>query len=135
MTLKEILSKYRRIAVVGLSRDETKYSYLVSKFMQDAGYKIIPINPFAGELLREKAYKSLDDVDVDFDIVDVFRPSEEALEVTRKAVGKGAKVVWLQEGIMNDEAERYARSKGVEFVQNKCIMKEYLKLFGEDYGR
>ena len=135
MTLKEILSKYRRIAVVGLSRDETKYSYLVSKFMQDAGYKIIPINPFAVELLGERAYKSLDDVDVDFDIVDVFRPSEEALEVTRKAVGKGAKVVWLQEGIMNDEAERYARSKGVEFVQNKCIMKEYLKLFGEDYGR
>lgn len=135
MTLKEILSKYRRIAVVGLSRDETKYSYLVSKFMQDAGYKIIPINPFAVELLGERAYKSLDDVDVDFDIVDVFRPSEEALEVTRKAVEKGAKVVWLQEGIMNDEAERYARSKGVEFVQNKCIMKEYLKLFGEDYGR
>ena len=135
MTLKEILSKYRRIAVVGLSRDETKYSYLVSKFMQDAGYKIIPINPFAGELLGERAYKSLDDVDVDFDIVDVFRPSEEALEVTRKAVEKGAKVIWLQEGIMNDEAERYARSKGVEFVQNKCIMKEYLKLFGEDYGR
>ena len=135
MTLKEILSKYRRIAVVGLSRDETKYSYQVSKFMQDAGYLIIPINPFADRLLGKKVYRSLGDVDIDFDIVDVFRPSEEALKVTKEAVEKGAKVVWLQEGIVSDEAEEYALSKGVEFVQNKCIMKEYMRLFGEDYGR
>ena len=134
MNLKEVLSRYNRIAVVGLSRDETKYSYLVSKFMQDAGYKIIPINPFAHELLGEKSYKSLGDVDIKFDIVDVFRPSEEALEVTRTAVEKGAKVVWLQEGIMSREAEEYARSKGIEFVQNKCIMKEYLKIFGDNDG-
>ena len=135
MTLKEILSKYRRIAVVGLSRDETKYSYQVSKFMQDAGYLIIPINPFAERLLGKKVYRSLGDVDIDFDIVDVFRPSEEALNITKEAVEKGAKVVWLQEGIVSDEAEEYALSKGVEFVQNKCIMKEYMRLFGEDYGR
>ena len=135
MTLKEILSNYRRIAVVGLSRDETRYSYLVSKFMQDAGYLIIPINPFADKLLGKRAYKSLSDVDIDFDIVDVFRPSEEALKITKEAVKKGAKVVWLQEGITSREAEEYALSKGVEFVQNKCIMKEYLKLFGENHGR
>lgn len=135
MTLKEVLGKYRRIAVVGLSRDETKYSYLVSKFMQDEGYKIIPINPFAKELLGEKVYRSLDEVGVDFDIVDVFRPSQEALEVTKTAVRKGAKVVWLQEGITSAQAEEYARSMGVEFVQNKCIMKEYVRLFGEDNGR
>ncbi len=134
MNLKEILSKYNRIAVVGLSRDETKYSYLVSKFMQDEGYKIIPVNPFADEILGEKSYKSLDDVDIEFDIVDVFRPSEEALGVTKTAVARGAKVVWLQEGIMSSEAEKYAQSKGIEFVQNKCIMKEYLKIFGDNYA-
>ncbi len=134
MNLKEILSKYNRIAVVGLSRDETKYSYLVSKFMQDEGYKIIPVNPFADEILGEKSYKSLSHVDIEFDIVDVFRPSEEALEVTKAAVERGAKVVWLQEGIMSSEAEKYAQSKGIEFVQNKCIMKEYLRIFGDNYA-
>ena len=134
MNLKEILSKYNRIAVVGLSRDETKYSYLVSKFMQDEGYKIIPVNPFADEILGEKSYKSLDDVDSEFDLVAVFRPSEEALGVTKTAVARGAKVVWLQEGIMSSEAEKYAQSKGIEFVQNKCIMKEYLRIFGDNYA-
>ena len=95
--------------------------------MQDAGYKIIPINPIADVLLGERVYRSMDLVDVPFDIADVFRPSEEAPAITRKAIEKGAKVVWLQEGIMNDEAKAYAESKGVAFVQDRCIMKEYVR--------
>ena len=130
MEISDILKSYRRIAVVGLSRDETKYSSMVSRFMQQVGYKIIPINPVADVLLGEKAYKTLDAVDVEFDVVDVFRPSEEALDITRKAVEKGAKVVWLQEGITSEEARVYAEARGVGFVQNKCMMKEYARIYG-----
>ncbi len=130
MEIAEMLKNYRRMVVVGLSRDESKYSNKVSRFMQSAGYRIIPINPVADTLLGEKAYRSLDLVDVEFDLVDVFRPSEEALDITKKAIEKGAKAVWLQEGIMNDDAKAYAQSKGIGFVQNKCIMKEYVRLFG-----
>lgn len=129
MEIPDILKNYKRIAVVGLSRDETKYSNSVSRFMQSAGYKIIPVNPVSDMLLGEKVYKSVELLDVEFDIADVFRPSTEALEITRVAIAKGAKVVWLQEGIMNDEAKAYAESKGVAFVQNRCIMKEYVKYF------
>lgn len=130
MEIADILKEYKRIAVVGLSRDETKYSNLVSRFMQRAGYKIIPINPVSSDaLLGEKAYKGIDDVDVPFDIADVFRPGGECLEITKKAIAKGAKVVWLQEGITNNEAKAYAESKGAAFVQDRCIMKEYVKFF------
>ncbi len=130
LEISDILKEYRRIAVVGLSRDESKYSYKVSKFMQDSGYKIIPVNPAADMLLGEKVYRSIDLVGVEFDIADVFRPGDEALEITKKAIDNGAKAVWLQEGIMNDEAKAYAEAKGIAFVQNRCIMKEYVKLFG-----
>jgi len=129
LEIKEILEKYRRIAVVGCSRDEAKYSNAVSKFMQHKGFKIIPINPVADEILGEKVHKSMDQLDVGFDIADVFRPSEEAMEITRMAIAKGAKVVWLQEGIKSDDAGRYAQSKGIIFIQDKCIMKEYIKYF------
>jgi len=95
--------------------------------MQEAGYRIIPINPIADVLLGERVYRSIDLVDVPFDIADVFRPGAEAPAITEKAIEKGARVVWLQEGIMNDEAKAYAESKGVIFVQDRCIMKEYVK--------
>ena len=131
MEIKEILEKYKIIAVVGLSREETKYSNAVSRFMQGVGYKIIPINPYADELLGEKVYRSIDEIDIHFDIADVFRPSAEALDITRDAITKGAKVVWLQEGIHNDDAMRYALSNKIEFVQDQCIMKSYIKFFGD----
>ena len=130
---RNILRDFKRIVVVGLSRDETKYSRIVARFMQDAGYKIIPVNPVADEpLLGEKVFGDLDQVDVPFDIVDVFRPSDEALGITMKAVAKGAKVVWLQEGIVSAQAQSFAESRGVGFVQDKCIMKEYLRIFGDE---
>ncbi len=124
---EHILRNYRTIAVVGLSRDESRYSYKVSKFMQDAGYTVIPVNPSAQELLGHRSYPDIGSLPIVPDIVDVFRPSAEALEITKQAVAKGAKVVWLQEGIVNDEAQDYATAHGLEFVQNRCIMKEYLR--------
>ncbi len=132
LEIPEILKKYRTIAVVGLSRDGTKYSNLVSRFMQGEGYRIIPISPVADELLGEKVYRSLAEIPGSVDIVDVFRPGEEALEIMKQAVAKGAKVVWLQEGIVNDDASKYAKDNGVEFVQDRCIMKEYVKWKEED---
>ncbi len=132
LDIPEILEKYGIIAVVGLSRDESKYSNKVSRFMQSAGYRIIPINPVADMLLGEKVYKTLAEVPGEIEIVDVFRPGDEALGITKQAVAKGAKVVWLQEGIMNDDAKKYAEDRGLAFVQNRCIMKEYQKWkFGE----
>lgn len=130
MEIPEVLKSYRRIAVVGCSRDEAKYSNKVARFMKEAGYSIIPINPAGGEMLGERAYTDIDSVDVGFDIADVFRPGDEALGITVKAAAKGAKVVWLQEGIVNNEAMRYAEARGVIFIQDRCIMKEYVRHFG-----
>ncbi|MHB1829836.1 MAG: CoA-binding protein [Candidatus Micrarchaeaceae archaeon] len=130
MTISKILTDYKVIAVVGCSRDGAKYSNVVAGFMKDAGYRIIPINPVADKILGEKAYKSIDELDMAFDIADVFRPGEEALGITKTAIAKGAKAIWLQEGIKSAEAKGYAKSKGIEFIQDKCIMKEYIKLFG-----
>ena len=130
MTISKILKNYKVIAVVGCSRDRTKYSNIVAAFMKDAGYRIIPINPAADEILGEKVYKSVDDLDVSFDVADIFRPGEEALGITKKAIEKGAKVIWLQEGIRSAEAQVYAESRGIEFIQDKCMMIEYMKLFG-----
>jgi predicted CoA-binding protein len=127
----DILTRYRSITVVGCSRDETKYSYRVAKFMQDAGYTIIPINPFASELLGEKVYRDIASLPQPPEIVDVFRPAAEGLEITIQAVASGARAVWLQEGIVNDDARKYAQKHGVAFVQNRCIMKEYVRLNGE----
>jgi hypothetical protein len=128
MDTSEILKTYKVIAIVGCSKDDTKYSNIVARFMKDAGYTIIPVNPTAEEILGERCYDSLLSIEGDVDIVDVFRPSGEALEITKQAVTIGAKVVWLQEGIMSDEARRYAEDREVEFIQDKCTMKEYISM-------
>ncbi len=124
----EILKTYNVIAVVGCSKDEKKYSNIVAKFMKEPGYNIIPVNPTADEILGDRCYDSLESIDEDVDIVDVFRPSEEALEITKQAVMIGAKAVWLQEGIIDDEAKRYAEDRDVAFVQDLCIMKEFERM-------
>jgi predicted CoA-binding protein len=122
---KEILRKYNTIAVVGCSRDPEKAAYQIPKYMKEHGYKIIPVNPSDGIILGEKAYGSLLDVDIPFDIVDVFRPSTEAVEVVKQAIKKQAKAVWLQLGIVNEEAAKLAKESGLEFVMDKCIMVEH----------
>lgn len=128
MDTKDILKKAKTIAIVGCSRDDTKYSNIVARFLQGAGYRVIPVNPTADNIIGEKCYKSLLDVPEKVDMVDVFRPSEDTPEIAKQAVKIGAKVLWLQEGIINDDAKRYAEQNGLVFVQDRCTMKEYMKM-------
>lgn len=128
MDTSAILKKSKVIAVVGCSKDDTKYSNIVARFLQGVGYRVIPVNPTADEVLREKCYKTLLDVPEKVDIVDVFRPSVEALEIAKQAVKIGAKALWLQEGIINEDAKKYAEDNGLFFVQDRCTMKEYMKM-------
>ena len=129
--IKEILSKYKTIAMVGVSKDPTKASSIVMKYMQKYGYKVIPINPSAkGEkILGEEVFEKLEDIKISIDIGDVFRPSAEALNLAEKTVKIGAKVLWLQLGIRSAEAKELLESKNIEYIENRCTKMEYQKLF------
>jgi predicted CoA-binding protein len=129
--IKEILSKYKTIAMVGVSKDDKKPSTIVMKYMQKYGFKVIPINPSAkGEkILGEEVFEKLEDIKTPVDIVDVFRPSVEALKFAEDSVKIGAKVLWLQLGIRNQEAKELAESKNIEYIENRCTKMEYQKLF------
>jgi uncharacterized protein len=126
--IKEILTRYRSIAVVGLSPDPSKPSHGVAAYMQRAGYRIIPVNPACGEVLGEKCYATLAEVVEPVEIVDVFRRAEHLPEIVEQAIAKGAKVVWMQEGIVNEAAAARAESAGLAVVMNRCILKEHAKL-------
>ncbi len=126
-----ILRNFKIIAIVGCSREEGKPSHDVPKYLQMAGYKIIPVNPFADFILGEKCYKSLTEITEKVDVVDVFRPSKEAPEIAKQALQIHAKALWLQEGIISNEAERFAKDNGMLFVMNRCMMKEHIKIFDE----
>lgn len=127
---KKILESARVIAVVGCSRDASKPSGYVPEYLAAQGYRIIPINPFADSILGVKALKSLSEAKGSFDTVDVFRPSGEAYKIAKEAFDNGAKALWLQEGITSKEAEEYSSSCGMDFVQDRCMMKEHMKFFG-----
>lgn len=128
--MKEILERYKSIAVVGCSTNPEKPAHYVPKYLQEKGYKIIPVNPFANDILGEKAYPSLIEVKDRFEIVEIFRPSEETPEIARQAVKKGAKVIWMQEGIKSEEAAKLAKKAGLEVIMDKCMLKEHKRLFG-----
>ena len=129
--IKEILEKSKLIAVVGASRTEGKPAHFVPAYLKSKGYKIIPINPFADEILGEKAYKSLLDIpsDVKIDVVDVFRPSEEVTKVVEEAIKRGVKIVWLQSGIYNKEAVELAKKNNIEIIWDRCMMETHKRLF------
>ena len=136
--VKEILSKYKTVAVVGASRDLSKDSHRVAKYLQRQGFRIIPVNPTADKILGEKCYKSLlempANVQKTIEIVDVFRPSSETpaiMEQTVKIKERYDKpyVVWMQLGIINEQAAEIARQAGITVVMNRCMMQEYRKLF------
>jgi uncharacterized protein len=129
--IKEILSKYKTIAMVGVSKDPTKASTIVMKYMQKYGYKVIPVNPSAkGEkILGEEVFAKLEDIKIPIDIVDVFRPSAEALKYAEKTIKIEAKVLWLQLGIKNLEAKKMLEAKNIEYIENRCTKMEYQKLF------
>lgn len=119
-TSHAILAAATTIAVVGASRDPNKAGGSVPAGLQRRGFRIIPINPFADELFGERAYRSLSEVPVEIDIVDVFRPSRDAAEIARQAVAVGAKALWLQLAIRSEEARRIAEAAGLDYVEDEC---------------
>jgi hypothetical protein len=133
MTIPEILAAYRTIAVVGLSSSPWRPSFAVSEYMKSRGYTIIPVNPNESSVLGEQSLVSLEDLAFPVDIVNVFRRSEYVPDVVRSAIAIGARVLWLQEGVVHSEAERRAREAGLEVVSNRCILKEHMA--AESAGR
>lgn len=127
MSTKEILTTYRTIAVVGMSKDRSKEAHTVPAYMMDQGYRVIPVNPTAAEVLGRKAYPNLSAVPEDYDVVDIFRPSGEVEAIVDEAIRAGkAKVIWMQLGITSPAGARKARAAGLVVVQNRCIRTEHL---------
>jgi uncharacterized protein len=126
--LRSILGDARTIAVVGLSSNPKRYSYEVAGYLQEHGYRVIPVNPNEDEVLGERAYPSLLEVPEKIDAVDVFRRAEDSPEVAREAVRVGAKVLWLQNDIVNDEARRIAEEAGLDVVMGVCMMSAHRRL-------
>ena len=129
--IKNILSKYKSIAMVGVSKDLKKTSTIVMKYMQDYGFKVYPVNPSAkGEkILGEEVYAKVTDINKNVEIVDVFRPSNEAYGIAEDAVKIGAKVLWLQLGIRDQKAKKLVEENKMEYIENKCTKMEYQKHF------
>jgi predicted CoA-binding protein len=123
-----ILNKYRTVAIVGLSPDPSRPSYRVASYLDMHGYKVIPVNPHAQEILGKTSYPNLSSVPEPIEIVDIFRSSEKVMPVVDEAIKTGAKVVWMQEGIINEQAALKARDAGLLVVMNKCMFKEHQRL-------
>lgn len=139
--LRKILSQYRNVAVVGLSRDPSKDSYRVVKYLREQGFHIVPVNPTAEEILGEKSYKSLLDmpekIQKTLEIVDIFRPSDEVLPIIEQVIQLRKRhgtphVVWMQLGIINEEAAEKAREAGLIVIMDKCMMREHKRFFGKE---
>ena len=125
---EKLLAEAKTIAVVGLSGKRWRSSYGVSEYMQAAGYRIIPVNPRETQILGEKCYPDLDSVPDEIDIVDIFRRSEFVPEIVEAAIRKGAKVIWMQEGVENEDAARRAEDAGLAVVMDRCILKDHRRL-------
>ena len=130
--LRRIYAEAKTIAVVGASHKELRPAHTIPAYLQRQGYRIVPVNPRGGELFGEPVVPSLREVDVPVDVVDVFRRSSETPEVARDAVAIGAKVLWLQEGIANDDARQIGEDGGLSVVMGVCMRQETKRLEGED---
>ena len=128
--LRRILAQSRTIAVVGLSANWYRPSYFAAKYMQDHGYRIIPVNPNYDEVLGERCYRSIADIPEPVDIVDCFRRADEMPALAAEAVRKGAKVLWMQLGIDNAEAAAIASAAGLDVVANRCVKIEHARILG-----
>jgi predicted CoA-binding protein len=128
--IRKLLSSAKVIAVVGLSSKRVRASFGVSRYMQAAGYRIIPVNPNEGEVLGEKAYPDLESIpkDIKIDLVDIFRRSEEVPEVVDAAIRLGVPAIWMQEGVINDDSAAKARAAGIFVVMDHCLLKEHQRL-------
>jgi hypothetical protein len=122
--VREVLEKYSVVAVVGISTNPAKAAHRIPRMLKDAGFKIIPVNPTSDEVLGQKTYPTLAAIPQQVDVVDVFRPSDEAADIARQAVEIGAKALWLQIGITSDEARAIAEDAGLDFVENRCMGSE-----------
>jgi predicted CoA-binding protein len=129
-TLRRILRTCRTIAVVGLSANWYRPSYFAAKYMLDHGYTVIPVNPAYPEVLGQKCYASLRDIPVPVDMVDCFRRSEDIPPLVEDAIAIGARVLWMQLGIVNEEAKRKALAAGLDVVMDRCVKIEHARLFG-----
>lgn len=125
--IKEILQKYKKVAVVGLSSDETRPSNMVARYLQGKGFKIIPVNPNENEILGEKAYPNLSAIPEKVEIVDIFRRPDQVPPIIDEAIKIGALVVWMQEGIINHPSALKATQNGIVVVMDKCMLKECRK--------
>ena len=126
--IKQIFS-LKNVAVVGMSKHPEKAAHFVPKYLSEQGFNILPINPTSSEILNKKCYSNVTEVDEPIDIVDVFRPSDQVLPVVKEAIKMKPKVIWLQQGIHNQEAEELARKEGIKVVFNRCMLAEHQRLF------
>jgi predicted CoA-binding protein len=129
-TMKDILLSTKTIASVGLSSNQEKESYWIASYLKEQGYRLIPVNPTADEILGEKAYPDLESIPDTIDVVQVFRRSEDVPPVVEAAIKAGAKVVWMQEGIVNEEAAQKAREAGLQVVMDACMRMTHRRLIG-----
>jgi len=128
--MREMLTSCKTVAVVGISSKEDRPSYIVAAYLKSKGYRIIPVRPDGGEILGEKVYPSLMEIpkEIEIDVVDVFRKSEDVPPVVEEATRRGAKMIWMQEGIINLEAEAKAEKAGLKVVMDRCMKKEHQRL-------
>jgi predicted CoA-binding protein len=124
----KILNEYRTVAMVGLSPDPSRPSHRVAKYLDRHGFRVIPVNPDAQEILGTRSYPDMSSVPEPIEIVDIFRRSEEVVPIVDEAIKIGAKVVWMQEGVINEEAASMARDAGLLVVMDKCMFKEHQRL-------
>jgi uncharacterized protein len=130
--IRDLLARSRTVAVVGLSDRPHRTSHSIASSLQEFGFRIFPVNPnLAGPVLGEEPYASVEEIPEAVDIVDVFRSSEKVMPTARDAVAAGAKVLWMQSGVVNEEAAAYAREHGMTVVMDRCIMVDYASLVGQ----
>ena len=128
MIEEKILREYRTVAIVGLSPDPNRPSHRVATYLSSHGYKVIPVNPDAQEILGTRSYPDMSSIPQPVEIVDIFRRSEEVMPIVDEAIKIGAKAVWMQEGVINEEAASRARGAGLLVVMNRCMLKEHKRL-------
>ena len=129
-TLRRILSENKRVAIVGLSDNWSRPSNFVGKYLLEHGFEVIPVNPKYDEILGQKCYADLKDIPTQVDIVDLFQRADRVMPFVDDAIKIGASVVWMQLGIVNEEAAQKARDAGLEVVMDRCVKIEYARLFG-----
>ena len=125
--IRDILS-LKKVVVIGMSKNSSKAAHFVPKYLSDNGYDITPVNPTTDEILGKKCYNSVSEIDEEIEIVDIFRPSDQVLPFVQEAIKKKPKVIWLQEGIHNSEAEELAKKEGIKVIFNRCMLAEHQRL-------